>query len=33
MTLRSILMAGAATLLASPALAQGCDKVVFSDVG
>ncbi|HMO09260.1 MAG TPA: choline ABC transporter substrate-binding protein [Paracoccaceae bacterium] len=33
MTLRSILLAGAAALAAAPALAQSCDRVVFSDVG
>ena len=33
MTLRSILLAGAALTVAAPAFAAGCDKVVFSDVG
>ncbi|HMO73463.1 MAG TPA: glycine/betaine ABC transporter substrate-binding protein, partial [Paracoccaceae bacterium] len=33
MTLRSILLAGAAALAAAPALAQSCARVVFSDVG
>ncbi len=30
---RSVLLAGVAVLAAAPALAEGCDKVVFSDVG
>ena len=33
MTLRSILLAGAAVTVAAPAFAAGCDKVIFSDVG
>jgi glycine betaine/proline transport system substrate-binding protein len=33
MTLRSALLAAAMTAIAAPALAQGCDKVTFSDVG
>ncbi|QYK43064.1 MAG: choline ABC transporter substrate-binding protein [Paracoccaceae bacterium] len=33
MTFRSILLAGTAALIAQPALAAGCDKVIFSDVG
>lgn len=33
MTLRSTLIAGAVFLAAAPALAEGCDKVTFSDVG
>ena len=33
MTFRTILLAGVAALAAAPALAQSCDKVVFSDVG
>ena len=33
MSVRSILLASAAVLSAAPALAEGCDKVVFSDVG
>ncbi|MFN3972246.1 MAG: choline ABC transporter substrate-binding protein [Gemmobacter sp.] len=33
MTLRMMLLAGAASLTALPALAASCDKVVFSDVG
>ena len=30
---RSVLLAGAAVLAAGPVLAEGCDKVTFSDVG
>jgi glycine betaine/proline transport system substrate-binding protein len=33
MNIRSVLLATAATLCAAPALAAGCDKVIFSDVG
>ncbi|MCV2865207.1 choline ABC transporter substrate-binding protein [Albidovulum sediminicola] len=33
MTLRSILLAGAALAAATPALSEGCDSVTFSDVG
>ncbi|PKP72868.1 MAG: glycine/betaine ABC transporter substrate-binding protein [Alphaproteobacteria bacterium HGW-Alphaproteobacteria-6] len=33
MILRTTLLASAATLLAGPALAAGCDTVIFSDVG
>jgi len=33
MTIRSFLLASAAIAVAAPALAEGCDEVVFSDVG
>jgi glycine betaine/proline transport system substrate-binding protein len=33
MTLRSILLTAAFGVFAAPAIAEGCDKVVFSDVG
>jgi glycine betaine/proline transport system substrate-binding protein len=33
MTIRTTLLAGAMTLAALPALAEGCDRVTFSDVG
>jgi len=33
MTIRSFLLASAAIAVAAPALAEGCDEVIFSDVG